>query len=46
MLANHDLEIRGAGELLGDQQSGEINAIGFSLYMELLSEAAEMIKRV
>ncbi|PWD85406.1 transcription-repair coupling factor [Ignatzschineria cameli] len=45
MLANHDLEIRGAGELLGDQQSGEINAIGFSLYMELLSEAAEMIKR-
>ena len=45
MLANHDLEIRGAGELLGDQQSGEINAIGFSLYMELLSEAAEMVKR-
>lgn len=45
MLANHDLEIRGAGELLGDAQSGEINAIGFSLYMELLSEAAEMIKR-
>ncbi|WP_026878136.1 transcription-repair coupling factor [Ignatzschineria larvae DSM 13226] len=45
MLANHDLEIRGAGELLGDAQSGEINAIGFSLYMELLSEAAEMVKR-
>ena len=45
MLANHDLEIRGAGELLGDAQSGEINSIGFSLYMELLSEAAEMVKR-
>jgi transcription-repair coupling factor (superfamily II helicase) len=35
-IATHDLEIRGAGELLGDQQSGNIQSIGFSLYMELL----------
>ncbi len=44
MLANHDLEIRGAGELLGENQSGEIHAIGFSLYMELLSRAVELVK--
>ncbi len=44
MLANHDLEIRGAGELLGDQQSGEIHSIGFSLYMDLLSRAVKMVK--
>lgn len=44
MLANHDLEIRGAGELLGEAQSGEIHSIGFSLYMELLKEAVEMVK--
>ncbi|HRE30802.1 MAG TPA: transcription-repair coupling factor, partial [Candidatus Berkiella sp.] len=38
-LASHDLEIRGAGELLGEEQSGDMNAIGFSLYMELLDRA-------
>ena len=35
-LATHDLEIRGAGELLGEEQSGSMETIGFSLYMELL----------
>lgn len=38
-LATHDLEIRGAGELLGEEQSGNIHSIGFSLYMELLERA-------
>ncbi|MGQ7198763.1 hypothetical protein ACUOA9_36770, partial [Escherichia sp. HC-TM1] len=33
-LATHDLEIRGAGELLGEEQSGSMETIGFSLYME------------
>ncbi len=44
-LATHDLEIRGAGELLGDEQSGQMQSIGFSLYMELLEEAIESIKQ-
>jgi len=43
-LATHDLEIRGAGELLGDEQSGNIQAIGFSLYMELLDRAIRSLK--
>ncbi len=43
-LATHDLEIRGAGELLGQEQSGNMHAIGFSLYMELLEEAVEALK--
>ncbi|WP_207062735.1 transcription-repair coupling factor [Motiliproteus sp. SC1-56] len=43
-LATHDLEIRGAGELLGDEQSGQMQSIGFSLYMELLEEAVESIR--
>lgn len=43
-LATYDLEIRGAGELLGDEQSGHIHAIGFSLYMELLEEAVKALK--
>ena len=43
-LATHDLEIRGAGELLGEQQSGEIHEIGFSLYMDLLSRAVDSLK--
>ncbi len=43
-LATHDLEIRGAGELLGDGQSGQIQSIGFSLYMELLDRAVEALK--
>ena len=38
-LATHDLEIRGAGELLGEDQSGQIHAIGFALYNELLGRA-------
>lgn len=44
-LATHDLEIRGAGELLGDDQSGQIEAIGFNLYMELLDEAVQSLKQ-
>lgn len=43
-LATHDLEIRGAGELLGDDQSGQIQAIGFSLYTELLDKAVKALK--
>jgi transcription-repair coupling factor (superfamily II helicase) len=43
-LASHDLEIRGAGELLGDDQSGQINSVGFSLYMEMLETAVESLK--
>jgi transcription-repair coupling factor (superfamily II helicase) len=43
-LATHDLEIRGAGELLGDTQSGQIQEIGFSLYTELLSRAVESLR--
>lgn len=45
MLANHDLEIRGAGELLGDNQSGSIQTIGFHLYMEMLEKTIEAIKQ-
>ncbi|WP_373098989.1 MULTISPECIES: transcription-repair coupling factor [Pasteurellaceae] len=44
VLATHDLEIRGAGELLGDEQSGQIESIGFSLYMELLESAVNALK--
>ena len=43
-LASHDLEIRGAGELLGEEQSGQIEAIGFSLYSDLLNRAVEALK--
>ena len=43
-LATHDLEIRGAGELLGDEQSGQIQEIGFSLYMDMLSRAVESLR--
>jgi transcription-repair coupling factor (superfamily II helicase) len=43
-LATHDLEIRGAGELLGDEQSGQIQEIGFNLYMELLERAVNALK--
>ncbi len=45
MLASHDLEIRGAGELLGDEQSGQMQAIGFSLYMDMLDRAVKAIKK-
>lgn len=44
MLANYDLEIRGAGELLGEEQSGHIHEIGFSLYMELLEETLTALR--
>jgi transcription-repair coupling factor (superfamily II helicase) len=44
MLSSHDLEIRGAGELLGDDQSGQIQEIGFTLYTELLERAVAALK--
>ena len=44
MLSSHDLEIRGAGELLGDDQSGQIQEIGFTLYTELLDRAVNALK--
>jgi transcription-repair coupling factor (superfamily II helicase) len=43
-LATHDMEIRGAGELLGDDQSGQISSIGFTLYMEMLEQAVTALK--
>ena len=43
-LASHDLEIRGAGELLGETQSGSIDDVGFSLYTEYLAMAVRSIK--
>lgn len=43
-LATHDLEIRGAGELLGEDQSGNMHAIGFNLFMEMLDRAVEDLK--
>lgn len=44
MLSSHDMEIRGAGELLGDEQSGQIQEIGFTLYTELLERAVNALK--
>jgi len=43
-LATHDMEIRGAGELLGDDQSGQMQEIGFGLYNELLERAVSALK--
>lgn len=43
-LAVHDLEIRGAGELLGREQSGQLETIGFTLYMQLLNRAVSTLK--
>lgn len=43
-LANHDLEIRGAGELLGEEQSGQMQEVGFTLYQELLNRAISDLK--
>ncbi|MDR2013744.1 MAG: transcription-repair coupling factor [Rhodanobacter sp.] len=43
-LATHDLEIRGAGELLGEEQSGQIEAVGFALYTEMLDRAVRALK--
>ena len=44
LLATHDLEIRGAGELLGEEQSGQIQQIGFSLYNDMLSRAVQELR--
>lgn len=44
-LAMHDLEIRGAGEVLGEGQSGEMQEIGFSLYSAMLNEAVKALKK-
>jgi transcription-repair coupling factor (superfamily II helicase) len=44
-LASHDLEIRGAGELLGEDQSGQIQTIGFSLYMDMLDRAVKALRQ-
>lgn len=44
MLSSYDLEIRGAGELLGEGQSGQIQEIGFTLYTEFLERAVEALK--
>ncbi len=44
VLATHDLEIRGAGELLGEDQSGQIHEIGFALYVELLERAVKALR--
>lgn len=43
-LASHDLEIRGAGELLGEEQSGQMHEVGFSLYLELIEKAVKTLK--
>jgi len=43
-LAMHDLEIRGAGEVLGDQQSGEMQEVGFNLYLRMLDTAVRSLK--
>lgn len=43
-LANHDLEIRGAGEILGQEQSGNIDGIGLNLYMDLLDKTIANLK--
>ncbi|HET9122534.1 MAG TPA: transcription-repair coupling factor, partial [Acidiferrobacteraceae bacterium] len=43
-LASHDLEIRGAGELLGEAQSGQIDEVGFSMYSELLERAVHALR--
>src|SRR2546430_9672157 len=44
VLATHDLEIRGAGELLGEQQSGQVTEIGLSLYLDMLEHAVRALK--
>jgi transcription-repair coupling factor (superfamily II helicase) len=45
VLATHDLEIRGTGELLGEEQSGHIQKIGFTLYMDMLERAVTALKQ-
>ena len=44
-LASHDMEIRGAGELLGAEQSGQVNQVGFSLYLSMLESAVAALRR-
>ena len=44
-LATHDLEIRGAGEILGERQSGQIQEVGFAMYMDLLDRAVRALRR-
>ncbi len=44
-LASHDLEIRGAGELLGEEQSGHMHSIGFTLYSEMLAQTVKLLKQ-
>ena len=44
-LAMHDMEIRGAGEVLGDGQSGEMHEVGFALYTEMLKQAVRELKQ-
>ncbi|WP_280553822.1 transcription-repair coupling factor [Halomonas sp. 25-S5] len=43
-LASHDMEIRGAGELLGEEQSGQMEAVGYGLYMQMLDRAVTAIR--
>ena len=43
-LASHDLDIRGAGNLLGEEQSGHIREVGFELYQSMLEEAVAALK--
>ena len=45
ILATHDLEIRGVGELLGEEQSGQISNIGFSVYMDMLEKAVKSLEK-
>jgi transcription-repair coupling factor (superfamily II helicase) len=43
MLATHDMEIRGVGEILGEKQSGSIDTVGFSLFMDMLDESIKSL---
>lgn len=45
LLATHDLEIRGAGELLGEDQSGQIQSVGYALYMDMLERAVKALQK-
>lgn len=44
VLATHDLEIRGAGELLGEEQSGEMTEVGLTMYLDMLDRAVKAMK--
>lgn len=45
-IAQYDLELRGAGNILGDDQSGHVNSVGYELYMDLLNEAIAEVKGI